>query len=32
MHHNYGVYVDSNNILYVTECDGNTVCMFSTSL
>ena len=29
----YGVYVDSNNILYVTDEYGNnnTVCMFSTS-
>ena len=27
----YGVHVDSNNILYVTEYDSNTVCMFSTS-
>ena len=27
----YGVYVDSNNILYVTEYSNNTVCMFSTS-
>ena len=25
------MYVDSNNILYVTECGSNTVCMFSTS-
>ena len=27
----HGVYVDSNNILYVTERGSNTVCMFSTS-
>ena len=31
MYHNYGVYVDCNNILFVTEYDSNTVCMFSTS-
>ena len=27
----FGVHVDSNNILYVTEYSSNTVCMFSTS-
>ena len=27
----HGVYVDSNNILYVTEWCSNTVCMFGTS-
>ena len=27
----FGVYVDSNNILYVTEWSNNTVCIFSTS-
>ena len=27
----HGVYVDSNNILYVTEWRSNSVCMFSTN-
>ena len=27
----YGLCVDNNDVLYVTEYDGNTVCMFSTS-
>ena len=25
------MYVDSNDIFYVTECSSNRVCMFSTS-
>ena len=27
----YGLCIDSNNILYVTDRDNNTVCVYNTS-